>query len=195
MNFYKIIGPAVWTAAILFILLSIFRMRKSTMYSFAFTVFILGVRIWIDGNNYIIDNSYYLSQNIAFALLFVLAGIVHRMIIVRHNKISTQYANIVSSEKKLTILNRSLELKINENIQTLDALKISENNFKTIFHKSADPVFLLRAGRFIDCNSAALEALNYASKQELINKYPWDISPEIQPDGTNSKDKAKQFIK
>lgn len=83
---------------------------------------------------------------------------------------------------------------ITERMQAEIALKESEESFRRLFNESADPVLLLDENGFVDFNHSAVSILGYNSKEEVINKTPWDISPEKQPEGKLSIDKAKAMI-
>jgi len=75
------------------------------------------------------------------------------------------------------------------------ALRESEDAFRHLFEDFRDPVLVAgENGLFIDCNAAALTQLGYQSKSELINSSPADISPDRQPDGRSSKEKAAEMI-
>lgn len=75
-----------------------------------------------------------------------------------------------------------------------DKLTKSESKFRTIFEKSSDAVLILKEGKFIDCNSAAVKMLNYPSKEQLLFKHPKDLSPPYQEDGKNSEVKAEEMM-
>jgi len=74
------------------------------------------------------------------------------------------------------------------------ALRESEDAFRHLFEDSKDPILLIKEGRFIDCNAAALTQLGYHSRSELINYKPDEISPDYQPDGRSSEEKAAEMI-
>ncbi|MDP4285317.1 MAG: PAS domain S-box protein [Bacteroidota bacterium] len=74
------------------------------------------------------------------------------------------------------------------------ALRESEETFRRLFNESADSTLLLDDTGFTDCNQSAVSILGYSSRQEVLNKKPWDISPEKQPDGRLSSEKAKEMI-
>ena len=65
---------------------------------------------------------------------------------------------------------------------------------ETLYQKSTDGVLLIQAGHFIDCNESALHMLGYEKKEMLIERNLADISPERQPDGRYSKEKAKKLM-
>lgn len=66
--------------------------------------------------------------------------------------------------------------------------------FSPLFENSMDPVFLVREGRFIDCNEAALTILKATSKEDVIGRHPGELSPDYQPDGEVSQEKADRLI-
>ena len=70
----------------------------------------------------------------------------------------------------------------------------NEKTFRRLFEESTDPVLLLDSQRFIDCNAAAVAILGYLSKDDILNKTPWDLSPEYQPDGRQSSEKAQEVM-
>ena len=66
--------------------------------------------------------------------------------------------------------------------------------FRTLFEKSHDGILLLQNGKFIDCNEAILRMLGYKSKEDLLNVHPARLSPEYQPDGRASYEKAEEMM-
>ncbi len=75
-----------------------------------------------------------------------------------------------------------------------EALQESEEGFRRLFEESTDPILLLNQKYFFNCNPAALSILQLKSKDEIGNKTPWDLSPEFQPDGKLSSEKAVEMI-
>ena len=76
----------------------------------------------------------------------------------------------------------------------VEILAASEKRLATLFNKSKDAIFLLGDQGFIDCNQAAVALFRYTSKNELLLRYPYEISPERQPDGQLSSSKAQFLI-
>ncbi len=83
---------------------------------------------------------------------------------------------------------------ITERKKAEEAIKESEETFRRLFTESADPILLLENTGFKECNHAAASILGYSSPQEIILKQPWEISPEKQPDGRLSNEKAAEMI-
>jgi PAS domain S-box-containing protein len=83
---------------------------------------------------------------------------------------------------------------ITERRRFLSELQESEETFRKLFEDSADPILLLREGRFYACNQATLKLLKITDKNQLINLTPTEISPEYQPDGRLSSKATTDFI-
>jgi two-component system cell cycle sensor histidine kinase/response regulator CckA len=80
--------------------------------------------------------------------------------------------------------------------QAEEALRDSENRFKTLFEKSAEAQLLMNhEGKVVDCNDAFLDFFALQGKTEIIGHSPEDFAPEFQPDGTLSKDKGDEILK
>ena len=73
-----------------------------------------------------------------------------------------------------------------------ETLRESEEKFRRLFQESMDPMLLICDGRFIDCNLAAVKLMGGRSRDEIIGLSPVDLSPERQPDGSFSSDKARE---
>jgi diguanylate cyclase (GGDEF)-like protein/PAS domain S-box-containing protein len=69
----------------------------------------------------------------------------------------------------------------------------SEKRFRDLFDCSPDPCWLIDKGVFTDCNRAAIRILGYAHRDEIL-QHPSRISPEFQPDGQPSFEKAEQMM-
>ncbi len=86
-------------------------------------------------------------------------------------------------------------IDITERKQAERALKESEVKFKELYEKSGDAILIIENGKFVECNKAAIEILEYNSKEDVLNIRPSQISPEFQIDGRNSVEKADEMMK
>ena len=85
-------------------------------------------------------------------------------------------------------------LDITERKLTEEALQQSEEKYRTLFEWSADPMLLIDVDTFADCNDAAVHMLRCKDKAELLQTHPWEFSPEFQPDGKSSREKAEEIL-
>lgn len=75
-----------------------------------------------------------------------------------------------------------------------EELRQNEEKLKAIFTGSNDAIMLLTGKGFFDCNPKTLEMFGIADKEQFTRIHPSDISPELQPDGRNSFEKANEMI-
>lgn len=69
-----------------------------------------------------------------------------------------------------------------------------EQTYRVLFQQSADATLIIDENRFVDCNDAAVAMLRYRSKAELLKTHPSELSPEFQPDGRSSYEKADEMM-
>lgn len=68
-----------------------------------------------------------------------------------------------------------------------------EKRFRDLFDHSPDPCWLIDRGQFTDCNHAAVQALGYTRREDIL-QHPSRLSPEFQPDGRPSFEKAEEAM-
>jgi PAS domain S-box-containing protein len=73
------------------------------------------------------------------------------------------------------------------------ALKDSETRYRTLFESAGEAIFIMRDGLFIDCNAAACRVFS-ADHDELVGRTPEQFSPDTQPDGSDSRKQAMEYI-
>lgn len=83
---------------------------------------------------------------------------------------------------------------ITDEYHVREQLRHSEKRYRTFFENSSDAMVINKGGFFIDCNNATANLLKYASVDDLLNKKPAQLSPQFQPDGTESKVKAPKML-
>jgi PAS domain S-box-containing protein len=73
-------------------------------------------------------------------------------------------------------------------------LQESEKKYRDLFEKSGDAILIIHNGKFVDCNQATVKMLRYNDKKELLETHPSQLSPEFQPDGKPSLEKADEMM-
>jgi len=82
---------------------------------------------------------------------------------------------------------------ITERIRMQRELKESETKYRTLFESANDAIFLVDRELIIDCNRKTLDIFG-CTREQIINHPPYWFSPERQPDGSNSREKAQEKI-
>lgn len=66
--------------------------------------------------------------------------------------------------------------------------------YQILIGNSKDAIFFTENSLVVDCNENAVSLFGFTSKEELIGTFPFDLCPERQPDGSLSKEKARQIL-
>lgn len=66
--------------------------------------------------------------------------------------------------------------------------------YRELFERSADAILIIDGDTFIDCNEATVRMLRYRDKADLLRTHPSELSPDRQPDGRDSYEKANEMI-
>ncbi len=72
-------------------------------------------------------------------------------------------------------------------------LRENERRYRALFDNSGDAIFLMKGDRFIDCNARTLEMFG-STREDIIDQPPYRFSPQFQPDGRPSQEKAIEKI-
>src|ERR1039458_8747151 len=96
--------------------------------------------------------------------------------------------------RELQQVNHMLQTEVVEHTRAEEALHRSETKFRTLYDSTSDAVMLLDKKGFFDCNQATLAMFGCVTREEFCSKHPADVSPPVQPDGTDSVTLANQRI-
>ncbi len=75
-----------------------------------------------------------------------------------------------------------------------ERVQLEQQRFSTMFESAPEPMWIISEGRFIDCNMAAVKIFGYSSKESLLTLSLSDFSPQLQPDGEDSRIKIDRHI-
>ncbi|HET6442451.1 MAG TPA: sensor domain-containing diguanylate cyclase [Phycisphaerae bacterium] len=77
-----------------------------------------------------------------------------------------------------------------------DSLRVSEKRYRILFESSRDALMTLAppSWKFTSGNPATVKLFGTKDAAEFTALGPWDLSPERQPDGRPSAEKAKEMI-
>lgn len=78
--------------------------------------------------------------------------------------------------------------------QLQQQLTHSEDKYKLLFESSYDAILLFKDGIVVDCNDKAIEFFR-CTREDLVGRTPEHYSPELQPDGQRSIEKAERIMK
>lgn len=89
-----------------------------------------------------------------------------------------------------------IAVDITDTMETSKALEISENRYRSLFENSHTALMTLAPPDwdFITGNAAMQKLFHIKSGEDVSSLQPWRLSPEFQPDGRRSEEKALEMI-
>ncbi len=102
---------------------------------------------------------------------------------------------IASSQRTNRSILENLSLRLDAAARE-ETLKVSALRYQLLFQSSRDALMVLAPPlwKFTGANQATLQLFGVSSEAEFTEFCPWDVSPERQPDGAISRDKAHEMI-
>ncbi len=110
-----------------------------------------------------------------------------------HLKWIEVYAKLTIDEDGNLIGTSGTLTDISERIEIESQLNFTRKKYKAVFDTSYDAIMLMEGENFTDCNLQT-EKMFGLQKNEILSKTPYELSPEFQPDGSNSEEKSLQYI-
>lgn len=94
------------------------------------------------------------------------------------------------------VMSRSTISDISMRKRELEALRASVEKYSVLYENSRDALMTVAppSWKFTSANRSTLMMFVASSEAEFARLSPWDISPELQPDGLSSAEKARQMM-
>ncbi|MFH0960208.1 MAG: PAS domain S-box protein [Pseudomonadota bacterium] len=89
---------------------------------------------------------------------------------------------------------QSIARDITDRKRAEEALQSSEERFRTLFETANDAIFMMDGEKFIECNAKTLQIFGCEEKEDIVGHTPYGFSPDKQPDGLDSLEKALNYI-
>jgi sigma-B regulation protein RsbU (phosphoserine phosphatase) len=70
---------------------------------------------------------------------------------------------------------------------------MTDERYRILFDHASDGHLIILEGSIVDCNQAAVDLIGCASREDVLRIHPAVLSPERQPDGRLSLEKAQEM--
>ena len=197
---WGILGMGMLTAVVVCVFSSIIYGNRIgfivlSLYTVAIVViaagFILGYLDYnFDVNNY--ATSYY-GWGVALISMFVITVLINLTFMRIFSHTVDLLEDMETRTGELQSSKTELEREIAEHKKTEANFQSSQSRYRVLFESANDAIFLMKDGRFVDCNHKTLEMF-MCSRDDIIGNTPVAFSPAQQPGGIDSRTAAQARI-
>jgi len=132
---------------------------------------------------------------------FMKQGIVHDLEFEMIRRDGTVFTALVNATAIYSpggdyVMSRSTITDLSRHKRGLEALRASVEKYRVLYENSRDALMTVAppSWKYTSANRSTLMMFGASSEAEFTRLGPWDISPELQPDGQSSAEKARQMI-
>lgn len=79
-------------------------------------------------------------------------------------------------------------------IRAEEQLAERERLYRGLFEQAGDGITVMKGDDFVDCNESALRLFG-RSREQFVGRTPGELSPQVQPDGRSSEEKARALVR
>jgi len=110
-------------------------------------------------------------------------------------RVEVEFVSNVYSENHHNVIQCNIR-DISERKRAVEALHASEKKSQGLFESSRDAIMTLEppSWRFTSGNPATIKMFGAKNEEEFISRGVWELSPDRQPDGRASAEKAREMI-
>ncbi|MDD5027613.1 MAG: PAS domain S-box protein [Candidatus Omnitrophica bacterium] len=103
--------------------------------------------------------------------------------------------HVISSEEyALLEIMSNITIRVIKAAKGEEELKNSEERFRQLFDSSRDAIMTMDKSGFIDCNNETLRLFGLNKKSDFSAKHPFELSPDLQPNGKDSLSEEKRHM-
>jgi len=114
-------------------------------------------------------------------------------VILKNQELMTAHEDLRLLLEKQGDINAELEEKNEILKKAFENIEESEIKYHSLFEHANDAIFLINDHHIVECNRTTIDMF-CCEKDYIINKTPFDISPEYQANGELSKDLAIHYM-
>ncbi|MFZ7120432.1 MAG: diguanylate cyclase [Eubacteriaceae bacterium] len=106
LRFYERIGPAIWTLAILHMVLAIAHINRIVLNVISITTLFVIMYFWIFSSDkfYVLNSVYYSSQITLFIIIFIVSAGIHKINSIRYKRVINQLKREIVKKEEITDL-------------------------------------------------------------------------------------------
>lgn len=111
VRFYPLLGPSVWIAVFIQLILAMIRITKEMYFGIVTAALLANTYILLQinrGGYYDMPIVYYIVHSVLFALMLIVAAGVHKVNIDRYHNLEEEYRDLMDKKEKISALNEEI---------------------------------------------------------------------------------------